>query len=750
MEKISHAKTQRTQSSAALLRGFLCAFAPLREKYFLISVGILLLGVIIYAHFHVAGSETYVGLLAPLDRVFDFVLAIAISLMLAALGLAVSRLLNISWANTAETLSISLFLGTGVFGLAVLGLGLLGMLRPIPILILCALSLIISRTELRRLFDLIRSATTFSAPEDKLPTLVFLCLFALLLLRTATPPHVFDEAIYHLPVTRDFVNQGRIFPNFNNSMGNQPFLIHMIYALCLLAGSDIAAKFFSFALSVATAMALYGFCERFVNRRVAAIAVFVFFVAGMVVEVSVTTRVDVAVAGMLFVTTYAMINYLHTGERGWLWLSALLAGFSLGVKHSAALWLVLIGALYLIESLRRASVANTLKYGIGYALIALAVAAPWYAKNYAWFGNPFYPFFTGEVASYGPEGLRYFNSEDERKLDAHFDVVRKENPEIVKDAAGAIAGNASMHVERHPMRPWEVYLRPNTYLMAEARHYPNYLFLVLPLSFFIVRSRWLVWLLALSACYFVLATWSTWIARYLLPLYPALSIISAYTLVTAGDWLKRRSPALGKLPVYLISFALIVVVATSLKSLMGRKSFAFLAGTASRQDFMHGFTWYRPIEFINAELPPDARVMTLGAQMTYGMQRPYLSDETWYTTKWRRLLVHNDSLKDVHEDLKRQGVNYILFDEGLFLFAAGMGLEQGQVVPPVPRPLAAAALGTRVESENDLKLSFEEARRLGPNFPLLRNWATFAQFRQQYLEPVYSDENGYRIYRVKS
>jgi hypothetical protein len=710
----------------------------------LFGVGLL---AVAYAHFHIAGSDTYKGLLAPLDRVFDFVLALAISFMLAALGLAVSRVLNIAWANTAETLSISLFLGTGVFGLAVLGLGLLGMLKPIPTLILCALSIIVSRAEIRRLSGLIRGAT-FSTPEDKLTILVFLCLMVLLLLRTATPPHVFDEAIYHLPVTRDFVAQGRIFPNFNNSMGNQPFLIHMIYALCLLAGSDIAAKFFSLALSIATALALYGFCERYVTRRVAAIAVSVFFAAGMVVEVSVTTRVDVTVAGMLFVTTYAMINYLQTAERGWLWTSALLAGFSLGVKHSAALWLLLIGAMYVVESWRRTSFVNTLKYGIGYALIAFAIACPWYAKNYAWFGNPFYPFFTGEVASYGPEGLRYFNSEDERKLDAHFAVVRKENPEIVKDAEGAIAGNANTLRERHPMLPWEVYLKPSTYLMAEARHYPNYLFLVLPLSFFIVRNRWLVWLLALSACYFVMATWTTWIARYLLPLYPALSIISAFTLLTAGDWLKRRNSALRKLPVYVILLALTVVVATSLKSLMSTDSFAFLAGTASRQDFMHGFTWYRPIEFINAELPPDARVMTLGAQMTYGIQRPYLSDETWYTTKWRRLLVHNDSLAGVHQDLKRQGVNYILFDEGLFLFAAGMGLEQGQVVPPVPRPLAARALGTGFESDNELKLSFEEARRLGPNFPLLRNWATFAQYREKYLEQVYSDENGYRIYRL--
>jgi len=745
---ISPAKAQRRKENLLETRQ---RFAPLRLSVRNISLlGVALLA-IIYAHLHIAGSDTYTGLLAPLDRVFDLTLAVAISFMLASLGLVVTQILKITWSNTAETLSISLFLGTGVFGLAVLGLGLLGLLKPIPILILCALSIIISRAEMRRVLDLIRATTFVSEPELKLPTLLFLAVMALLLIRAATPPHVFDEAIYHLPVTREFVNQGRIFPNFNNSMGNQPFLIHMIYALCLMAGSDIAAKFFSLGLSIATALALYGFCERYVTRRVAAIAVFVFFAAGMVVEVAATTRVDVIVASMLFVTTYAMINYLHTGERRWLWTSALLAGFSLGVKHSAALWLLLVGVMYVIESLlkRRANFGNMLKYGIGYVVIALAVASPWYAKNYAWFGNPVYPFFTGEVASYGPQDLRYFDGEDERKLDAHFDVVRKENPRVVKLAEAAITRSASMQLERHPMRPWEVYLKPNTYLMAEARHYPNYLFLVLPLSFFMIRQRWLVWLLALSVCYFVMATWSSWIARYLLPAYPALSIIAAYTLVTAGDWLKPKSELLSRLPLYLVLIALTVVVATSLKTLAGRNSYSFIAGTTSRRDFMRGFTYYRPVDFINTELPADARVMSLGAQMTYGLQRPYLSDETWYTTKWRRLLVHNDSLANVHQDLKRQGVNYILFDSGLYLFASQMGLEQGQVVPPVPRPLAAAALGLKYETDNDLKQSFEEARRLGPNFPLLRSWATFADYRDKYLEEVYSDENGYRIYRLR-
>ena len=117
--------------------------------------------------------------------------------------------------------------------------------------------------------------------------------------------------------------------------------------------------------------------------------------------------------------------------------------------------------------------------------------------------------------------------------------------------------------------------------------------------------------------------------------------------------------------------------------------------------------------------------------MTYGLQREYLSDETWYTTKWRRLLVRNDSFQAVNEDLKRQGINYILFSPDLYLFAATMGLENGQVVPPGPRPLAARALGIKFEPNNELRRSFREAQRLGSDFPVLRNWANVFTLSQE-------------------
>jgi hypothetical protein len=198
-----------------------------------------------------------------------------------------------------------------------------------------------------------------------------------------------------------------------------------------------------------------------------------------------------------------------------------------------------------------------------------------------------------------------------------------------------------------------------------------------------------------------------------------------------------------------LAIGLAIVVSSSVRSLRETNALSFIGGATSRRDFMRGFSWYRPLEFINTELPADARIMMIGAQMTYGLHREYLADETWYTTKWRRLLVHNNSLQEVNENLRNQGVNYILYSPGLFLFAAEMGLENGQMVPETPRPFAARTLGIDIQSANELKPGFEEAQRLGSDFPVLRNWATFSLYQKKYLEPVYSDEDGYRIYKLR-
>ena len=133
---------------------------------------------------------------------------------------------------------------------------------------LMILLIALSWRELARLLEVLRSSVEAirQTRTRQILCLVFVCLIAILALRAATPPHNFDEAIYHLPVTKTFVQRGGIHPIYDNFGGNMPLLLHMIYAVCLMAKSDIAVKLFSLGLAVISSLAIYGFCARFLNR----------------------------------------------------------------------------------------------------------------------------------------------------------------------------------------------------------------------------------------------------------------------------------------------------------------------------------------------------------------------------------------------------------------------------------------------------------------------------------------------------
>jgi hypothetical protein len=460
---------------------------------------------------------------------------------------------------------------------------------------------------------------------------------------------------------------------------------------------------------------------------------FGFLAASMVVEVGVTARIDVSVAGMLFLGTYAMIIHLETGSRGWLFTSAILSGFSLGIKLNALLWIGCVVLLFLFESVvrLRRDILSVAKTATLYTLITLALASPWLLKNLVWFHNPVYPFLTGELAEFNNGNPRYFNREDEQKLDAHFDAARKTGPDDFQRIRDVMDKAAQAATQRHPMRFWEYYTKPDLYFIGDYNHFPSYLFLILPFFLLVPRQRWITWLMILSTIAFFLFSYTSWTARFLLMIYPPLTIVSAYTLVElanrfAGRWTSR-------ICFYIVATCMIIQLAVTLKYIVELDHLKFISGASSRAQFLSQFFYNEPIDFINHNLPPEAGLLSIGGEMCYYLRRPYISDGTWDGTEWRRLLVRNASFESLHTDLKNQGISHILFARWYFKFIAEAGWPKGG------SPLLATGKFT------------DPARfvEFGADYHSLRNWATFDRYRRDYLELVYSDKNGYEIYRLK-
>ncbi|MBI3652833.1 MAG: glycosyltransferase family 39 protein [Acidobacteria bacterium] len=697
---------------------------------------LLLLPALLFIHHQALNAkEDDTGIRLALDRLFDLSLALVLIGVAFCVGRAVCRRLKLEFHNAAEELSFSALSGSGAIGLGVLLLGLAGGLRPLPVSLLLLLLLGAAYQEIPALVAIIKGgfrAATQGRWQIML-ALLFFFLMVTLLVRAATPVHSFDEAIYHLSVAQKFVTQGRVYAVLDNWAGNSPFLIQMIYAVCLLAKADIAAKLFSLLLAALGALALYGFGQRLLSPRAGVLAMFAYFGAGMVDEVAVTARVDIALAAMLFLATYALMVYFESGQSGWLYASAMLAGFSLGIKYTAGIWIALLALLYLVESVRRKAIGflSIIKRGLIFAMIAATLAAPWFLKNAWWFHNPVYPFVTGEVAEVEAQQVRYFNAEDELRLAQFYEAAYGEDPGLAEFRKQEMAQAAGHRVERQPLKVWEYFTRPDDYNMAEPYHYPNYLFLLVPLALLLLKRRWLSWLALMSAIFFLVVTSTSWVGRILLPVYPALTIISAAFLSDLMEWSekaatrKRLAPLIAALVIAAVSAAVAYNAYQSLRQAIKEQALAFVSGKLSRRQFMMQQFYYPPLDFINHQLPSAARVMMMGAQMSYGLRRDYLAEVNWDSTEWRRLLARNRSFTEVRDDLKRQGITHILYSDSLFKWVALMGRDNYPNVSGT-KPLAALDYQTQ-----------------------LQNWTTFDIFSRNFLEIVYTDQMGFILYQVK-
>jgi hypothetical protein len=183
------------------------------------------------------------GLLAVVAHVYDLAVALMLAAVCVCVGNAICERFRVRLASLGEEIGFSLFVGAGVIGLSVLLFGLAGWLRPLPIALLMLVFIVVTNGSWTRLYR--RSVESLDqSREERVVASIYVVFIAFLVLRAATVPNAPDELIYHLSVTNDFVKHGRVYPMFDNSLGNFPFLIHMVYAAGKLAGSEIAAVCF--------------------------------------------------------------------------------------------------------------------------------------------------------------------------------------------------------------------------------------------------------------------------------------------------------------------------------------------------------------------------------------------------------------------------------------------------------------------------------------------------------------------------
>ena len=195
-----------------------------------------------------------------------------------------------------------------------------------------------------------------------------------------------DALCYHLQVPKVFLASGSLGfdPDLHETV--YPLLTESLYAMALALRGPVACRLVQWLFGVSLARNVAALARPILKGRsrwAATIALLVPAVSnGMGAPLN-----DVALAAFGNAALVAWSRWTDRPSLRAAALAGVLAGFALGVKYPA---LVLTG---LIATAMALPPRRSLRHAILFGMVALLVGGAWYARAYAYTGNPVYPFF---------------------------------------------------------------------------------------------------------------------------------------------------------------------------------------------------------------------------------------------------------------------------------------------------------------------------------------------------------------------
>jgi len=331
-------------------------------------------------------------------------LLIALGLSGLGLGLRLLRLFEGEALPLADRGLVALPLGLGFAAQGVLGLGLVGLLRPGWVTAWLAVLVAAGAPAGWRFVRLVWwEGRSGCKPRRVRPLHPFVLIGGLLgiiwllaLLVALTPPWDYDGLMYHLEGPRRFLTAGRLLLLPELWQANGPSNGEMLFLFGLSLGSDIFAKLLHGLFGCLFLALAWRIGRRFGPPLSNWLMVAILSSMPILPFLAGWAYIDLMWFTWEGLAFYLLLVWWQNQCRpsAWLTLSGLMMGLALGSKAQALAALPVAGALLCLmegkDGLRR-----LLRDGVRFGLPALLLAAPWYLKNALLGNNPFYPLFWG-------------------------------------------------------------------------------------------------------------------------------------------------------------------------------------------------------------------------------------------------------------------------------------------------------------------------------------------------------------------
>jgi len=221
----------------------------------------------------------------------------------------------------------------------------------------------------------------------------------------AVPPVSRDALTHHLAVPKLYLAHGGIVEITDAIASYYPMNIDLLYMIPLLIGNDIAAKYIHFGFALLTAALIFAYLADRIGRVYGAIGVLLFLSLPVIVRLSITVYVDLALIFFSFASILALLKWKTSGFRiRYLVLSSCLCGLAMGTKYNGIVVCILLvlatGFIYsrgIFDEKRSMKPMDGLPkacfYALLFATVAILIFSPWAIRNWWWTNNPFYPLY---------------------------------------------------------------------------------------------------------------------------------------------------------------------------------------------------------------------------------------------------------------------------------------------------------------------------------------------------------------------
>ncbi|MEX2224525.1 MAG: hypothetical protein WEG40_22300 [Candidatus Rokuibacteriota bacterium] len=485
---------------------------------------------------------------------------------------------------------------------------------------------------------------------------------ALALIAALAPPTAKDTLLYHFALPKAYIAAGAGIEVPYNIAGYYPLGVELHAVWAMLLGAPLGARVGEAAAGAALflfapllTMVVYGWArERGLDRAGAAAAALMVAWVPTAYDVAASAYVDLALAAYTVLAVRAFGRWWTTlAARQLVWVTVGIGG-ALSIKLSAAFVILPLALLALLRSLTpgtgssRAGPSTALIAGSAMAALGLgvALAAPWYVRNWIRTGSPLFPFYLGIWPAQAPG----------------WDLERSQ----LYETLFSLYGNTQTALD-YLLTPLRLAVA------AQPDQPPSYDgVLGITVAFALPLLAWALWMKLLdvelrlavlvSAGLFVFWLFSSQQLRYLLPALPGLAV----AIAVAGA---RLGGAKGRAIRGLLLAAAALGVPVVLAWFLTLDPVRVVLGGEGRADFLRRRLDYYPFyEVVNRDLPPAATVWLIDMRRdSYHLERPYFSDfifEDYTLTRYVRAAA---GVEELRSRVRGDGITHLLVRHDILL-----------------------------------------------------------------------------------